>query len=47
MKKIKLFLAVLGAFLSFSLASAQNIQVSGTVTDAATGEPVSPLLLFR
>lgn len=41
MKKFKLLFAVLGIVLSFSLANAQNIQVSGTVTDAATGEAIS------
>ncbi len=40
MKKIKLFLTALAAFCTVAVASAQNVAVSGTVTDAATGEPV-------
>ncbi|MDO9681101.1 MAG: TonB-dependent receptor [Bacteroidales bacterium] len=40
MKKIKLILTGLLLVLAVGLASAQNIQVTGTVTDASTGEPV-------
>ena len=39
MKKAKLFLAALSALLSLA-ASAQNITVTGTVTEASTGEGV-------
>lgn len=39
MKRIKIFLAML-AVLSTVLANAQNKTVTGTVTDAATGEPI-------
>jgi len=41
MKKIKLLLTGLLLVLAFGITSAQNIQVTGTVTDANTGEPVS------
>ncbi len=40
MKKIKLLLAGLLLVLAGSFSYAQNIQVTGTVTDAGTGEPV-------
>lgn len=39
MKKLKIFLTMLSA-LAGILASAQNITVTGTVTDASTGEPI-------
>lgn len=39
MKRAKIFLAML-AVLSTVLANAQNKTVTGTVTDAATGEPI-------
>ena len=41
MKKIKLLLTGLLLVLAFGLTHAQNIQVTGTVTDANTGEPVA------
>ena len=41
MKKIKLLLAGLLLVLAFGVANAQNIQVTGTVTDANSGEPVA------
>lgn len=40
MKKIKLLFTIAAAFLGCVLASAQNIQVTGTITDATTGEGV-------
>ena len=39
MKKIRLFLSVLMVFVT-SVAFSQNINVTGTVTDATTGEPI-------
>ncbi len=39
MKKLKIFLTMLPAFVGI-LASAQNITVTGTITDASTGEPI-------
>ncbi|MDE6871661.1 MAG: SusC/RagA family TonB-linked outer membrane protein [Bacteroidales bacterium] len=39
MKKIKVFLTVLSVLVAV-LASAQNITVTGDVTDASTGEPI-------
>ena len=39
MRKIKLFLTVLMAMVS-TLAFAQSLEVSGTILDASTGEPV-------
>lgn len=39
MKKLKIFLTMLSAFVGV-LASAQNITVAGTITDASTGEPI-------
>ena len=40
MKKIRLLMAAVALVLSVGIASAQNVQVRGTVTDASTGEPV-------
>lgn len=40
MKKAKLFLAALMLVASAAFAGAQNITVTGVVTDSATGEPV-------
>ncbi|HCV15896.1 MAG TPA: SusC/RagA family TonB-linked outer membrane protein, partial [Rikenellaceae bacterium] len=40
MKKFKLILTGLLLVLAVGISSAQNIQVTGTVTDANTGEPV-------
>lgn len=40
MKKIKLFFTALVALATASIAFAQNVNVSGTVTDAANGEAV-------
>ncbi len=40
MKSVKLFVAVLMLLCSVSLGFAQNIKVSGTVTDEATGETI-------
>ncbi len=40
MKKIKLLFTGLLLFLAVGMINAQNIQVTGTVTDATTGEPV-------
>lgn len=40
MKKMILFFTAVTLFLSFGLASAQNITVKGTVVDATTDEPV-------
>src|SRR5574344_1172002 len=40
MKKIRLFLTCLLLVITANLF-AQNIQVSGTVTDAGTGEPIA------
>ena len=39
MKKAKLFFSAILALLTVSL-SAQNVKVSGTVTDASNGDPV-------
>lgn len=39
MKKAKLFLSVLSLFVAFGV-SAQNMRITGTVTDASTGEAV-------
>lgn len=41
MKKAKLFLAALMLLASAAFAGAQNLTVSGVVTDAATGEPIT------
>ena len=40
MKSVKLFLAALFVVLSCGLINAQNIQVKGTVTDAADNAPL-------
>jgi TonB-linked SusC/RagA family outer membrane protein len=40
MKKIRLLMAAVALVLSVGIASAQNVQVRGTVTDASNGEPV-------
>ena len=39
MRKIKLFLTALAVMIT-SVAFAQNLTVTGNVTDASTGEPV-------
>ena len=39
MKKIKTFLAVM-SFFAAVVASAQNLTVTGVVTDSSTGEPI-------
>jgi len=39
MKKFKIFLTVLSALVSV-MATAQNLKVTGTVSDASTGEPI-------
>lgn len=39
MKKLGFFLAVILAFVAVT-SSAQNLSVSGVVTDASTGEPI-------
>ena len=40
MKKAKLFIAALTLLASAAISFAQNVNVSGTVTDAKTGDPV-------
>ncbi len=40
MKKVKLFFTAMMVLLAAGLASAQSVEVKGTVTDAATGEPI-------
>ena len=40
MKKAKLFIAALTLLASAAISFAQNVNVSGTVTDAKNGEPV-------
>lgn len=39
MKKSRFFLAVISLFVAIT-SSAQNISVTGVVTDASTGEPI-------
>lgn len=41
MKKIKLFFTALTVMIATALASAQNLQISGIVSDSATGEAVA------
>ena len=40
MKKVKLFFTAMMVLLTAGLASAQSMEVKGTVRDAATGEPI-------
>ena len=40
MKKVKLFFTTLVALMIATVAFAQNVRVSGTVTDAVTGEAI-------
>ena len=40
MKKVKLFFTALVALLTATVAFAQNVKVTGTVTDSATGDAI-------